>query len=173
MTWVMVGCLWVINTVIIFPRRLHSLLSFIILKWIFIKRWKTNSNIGQEKLILEKLPSSFQVTISFSSYLWQTVENALFPAENVIHFCHSMPLSLKNSHALFQKIHFSCLFRKILFFFLKKFINEKYSESHLMFVSRCSLPLKQSYSPTNDFLQFFQKILPFLKNLFNNKISGN
>ncbi len=94
-----------------------------------------------KKLILENFPLCFQVTIYFSSYLWQTVKNTPFLTDNVIHFCHPTPLSLKNGHAS-PKIIFHGYFGKYCFFFLfffqQKLINEKYlEEPHFLQKSYC------------------------------------
>ncbi len=91
-TWFTVSCLLPINYKI-FHCCLHSLLSFVISKWIF-KNWRRKLEriiviVDNKKLILENLPPCFQVPISFSSYLWQTVENTLIAHRK----CYSYLLS--------------------------------------------------------------------------------
>ncbi len=140
-------------------------------KWIFKK-----NNYSKEN----KKKTNFRKSASchfFFKLSMKKQENTLFPTKNDIHFCRSMPFSLKNCHA--PKINFHGYFVK-KFFFPKKLINEKYLEPHFLqkmlyrfFSPEVPLSSNQWRPPTSDFLFFFHKEIAFFeKPSFNNRISG-
>ncbi len=134
-TWGNVGYLWPIND-LIFHCHLHSLSSFI--GWNQILKNEEGILINDEgiilmkykKLISENLLLCFQTNISFSSYLWQIVENIPFLGEKFINFCRLTPFFLKNGHA--PKIFFLGHFGKYCSFFFEKINKWKYSEPHFL-----------------------------------------
>ncbi len=96
-----------------------------------------------------------------------------FPKEKVQHiFVVQRLLYFKNGHAP-QKLFFMVILKNMVsffffFFFLKKLFNEKYFKPRFLqkrlywFLSLdAPFPSKQPCPPTNDFSQFFQKMMRF------------
>ncbi len=122
----------------------------------------------------------FQLSFSRYGFLWRknlkTVFDTLFPTEKVI-FIFVIRWLIPSKMVVPRKIIFRCSFGKY-YFFSKKLLNKKYSKPHFLLKRLYWLlsldgpfPSKRS-SPINVFSNFSPKILCFLKNLFNNKLSG-
>ncbi len=105
----------------------------------------------------------------------KTVFGTPFSTENVIFIFvirRPVPSEVVRPPKIIFRSYFQtyCFFEKI---FEQRYSNfSAYKKVTLIFVARRPVPLKQSCPYTNGFLQFFKKILLFLKNLFNSKISS-
>ncbi len=116
----------------------------------------------QKELISENLWTRFQVTISFLSHLWQTVDTVHLPHKRFIRWLFPSKMVMHSRNYFLQ------LFCKILLF-SKKLINGKYSEplfptkKVIFFVARRPRPFKLLMFSHKWFFLFFPKIRCFRK----------